>query len=135
VTAGIFGPVLDRLMRVRVRTDILPAARSARALTLGVLVGIGWTPCIGTVLGTILMMGSTSQQAGVAALLLVAYSAGLAVPFLAAAVALPRMRPLLDFLRRHGRWVQVASGLFIMAMGVLILTNAFARMAGLFTFL
>lgn len=89
VTTGIFGPVMDRFLRVGVRTDLLPAARSARAVTLGVLVGIGWTPCIGTVLGTILFMGSTSQQAGVAALLLVAYSAGLAVPFLAAAIALP----------------------------------------------
>ncbi len=135
VTTGIFGPVLDRFMRIGVRTEILPAARSARALALGVLVGIGWTPCIGTVLGTILTMGASSRDAWVAALLLVAYSAGLAVPFLAAAVALPRMRPLLDLLRRHGRWVQVASGLFIMAMGILILTNAFARMAGLFTFL
>jgi cytochrome c-type biogenesis protein len=135
VTTGIFGPILDRFMRIGVRTDILPAARSARALALGALVGIGWTPCIGPVLGAILTMGSTSQDAGVAALLLVAYSAGLAVPFLAAAVGLPRMRPLLNLLRSHGRWVQVASGLFIMAMGVLILTNAFARMAGLFTFL
>jgi len=135
VTTGIFGPVLDRFMRVGVRTEILPAARSARALALGALVGIGWTPCIGTVLGTILMMGSSSQQAWVAGILLAAYSAGLAVPFLAAAVALPRIRPLFDALRRHGRWVQVASGLFIMAMGVLILTNTFARMAGLFTIL
>ena len=135
VTTGIFGPVMDRFLRVGVRTDVLPAARSARALALGALVGIGWTPCIGPVLGAILTMGSTSQDAGVAALLLVAYSAGLAIPFLAAAVALPRMRPLLNLLRRHGPWVQVASGLFIMAMGVLILTNAFARMAGLFTFL
>ena len=135
VTTGIFGPVLDRFLRVSVRTDVLPAARSARALALGALVGIGWTPCIGPVLGAILTMGSTTQQAGVAALLLVGYSAGLAVPFLAAAVALPRMRPLLNLLRRHGRWVQLVSGLFIMAMGVLILTNAFARMAGLFTFL
>lgn len=135
VTTGIFGPVLDRFLRVGVRTDILPAARSARALALGALVGIGWTPCIGPVLGAILTMGSTTQDAGVAALLLVAYSAGLAIPFLVAAVALPRMRPLLTLLRSHGRWVQLASGLFIMAMGVLILTNAFARMAGLFTFL
>lgn len=135
VTTGIFGPILDRFMRIGVRTDILPAARSARALALGALVGIGWTPCIGPVLGAILTMGSTSQDAGVAALLLVAYSAGLAIPFLAAAVALPRLRPVLDLLRSHGRWVQVASGLFIMAMGVLILANAFARMAGLFTFL
>jgi cytochrome c-type biogenesis protein len=135
VTTGIFGPILDRFMRIGVRTDILPAARSARALALGALVGIGWTPCIGPVLGAILTMGSTSQDAGVAALLLVAYSAGLALPFLAAAVALPRLRPVINLLRSHGGWVQVASGLFIMAMGVLILTNAFARMAGLFTFL
>ena len=135
LTTGIFGSVLDRFMRIRVRTDALPAARSARALALGALVGIGWTPCIGAVLGTILTMGASSQDAWVAALLLVAYSAGLAIPFLAAAVALPRMRPVLGVLRRHGRWVQVASGLFIMAMGVLILTNVFARMAGLFTFL
>ena len=135
LTTGIFGPVLDRLMRVRVRTELLPAARSARALTLGALVGIGWTPCIGTVLGTILTMGASTRDAWVAALLLVAYSAGLAVPFLAAAVALPSMRPLLDALRRHSRWVRVVSGLFIMAMGILILTNTFTRMAGLFTIL
>jgi Cytochrome c biogenesis protein len=134
LTTGIFGPVLDRFMRIGVRTDLLPATRSARALALGALVAIGWTPCIGPVLGAILSMGASSRDAWVAALLLVAYSAGLAVPFLAAAVALPRMRPLLDALRRHGRWVQVASGLFIMGIGILILTNAFARMAGLFTF-
>lgn len=134
VTTGIFGPVLDRVMRVGVRTDALPAARSARALALGALVAIGWTPCIGPVLGAILTMGASSRDAWVAALLLVAYSAGLAVPFLAAAVALPRMRGLLDALRRHHQAVQVASGVFIMGIGVLILTNAFARMAGLFTF-
>ena len=135
LTTGIFGPVLDRFMRIGVRTDLLPAARPARALTLGALVGIGWTPCIGTVLGTILTMGASSRDAWVATLLLVAYSAGLAVPFLAAALALPRIQPLLNTLRRHHRTVQVVSGLFIMAMGILILTNTFTRMAGLFTFL
>jgi cytochrome c-type biogenesis protein len=80
-------------------------------------------------------MGLSSQDAGVAALLLTAYSAGLAVPFLLAAVALPSVKPVLDGLRRHHRAVQVVSGLFIMSMGILILINAFARMAGLFTFL
>ncbi|MEX1072626.1 MAG: cytochrome c biogenesis protein CcdA [Chloroflexota bacterium] len=133
LTTGIFGPVMDRFMSIGVRTDVLPAARSARAVALGALVAIGWTPCIGPVLGTILTMGSSSQEAWVAGILLAAYSVGLAVPFLAAAVALPRLRPLFDALRRHGRWVQLVSGLFIMVMGVLILTNAFARMAGLFT--
>jgi cytochrome c-type biogenesis protein len=134
VTTGVFGPVMDRIS-LRPPMAVLPTARSARALTLGVLVGIGWTPCIGIVLGTILTMGASSQDAGVAALLLIAYSAGLAVPFLVAALALPRVKPVLDGLRRHHRAVQVVSGLFIMAMGILIFSNAFERMATLFTFL
>ena len=133
VTTGVFGPILDRLT-VRAPMELLPAARSARAVSLGVLVGIGWTPCIGAVLGTILTLGLSSQDVGVAALLLTAYSFGLAVPFLLAAVALPRLKPVLDWLRRHHRAVQVISGLFIMFTGILIFTDAFARMAGLFTF-
>ncbi|MGH2454865.1 MAG: cytochrome c biogenesis CcdA family protein [Candidatus Limnocylindria bacterium] len=132
LTTGVFGPVLDR-WRVRIDPAVLPATRSARAVGLGALVAIGWTPCIGPVLGTILTMGASSANALVATVLLAAYSAGLAVPFLAAAVALPRVKPVLDLLRRHQRAVQMASGLFIMLIGVLILTNAFARLANLFT--
>jgi cytochrome c-type biogenesis protein len=134
LTTGIFGPVMDRILRVRVRTDLLPAARTSRAVALGALVGIGWSPCIGPVLGAILAMGASTQDAWLAALLLVAYSLGLAVPFLAAALALPRIRPLFDFLRRHHQGLQVVSGLFIMLIGVLILADAFSRMAGLFKF-
>lgn len=133
VSTGLFGPILDRLS-VRAPTDLLPTARWARALSLGLLVAIGWTPCIGAVLGAILTMGATSRDVGQATLLLAVYSAGLAVPFLAAAVALPRMRPLLGWLRRYHRAVQVTSGLFIVAIGILILTNAFTRLANLFTF-
>ena len=132
VTTGLFGPILDRLS-VRTPVEVLPAARSARAMGLGMLVGIGWTPCIGAVLGAILTMGASSADVGAAALLLVAYSAGLALPFLAAAVALPSMKPVMDWLRRHHRAVQVVSGLFIMAIGVLIFTDAFTRLASLFT--
>jgi cytochrome c-type biogenesis protein len=133
LTTGLFGPIMDRFWRIRVRTDVLPVARTSRAVALGALVGIGWSPCIGPVLGAILTMGASAQDAWVAVLLLVAYSAGLALPFLAAAIALPRIRPLFDLLRRHHRALQVLSGLFIMGIGVLILTNAFSRMAGFFT--
>jgi cytochrome c-type biogenesis protein len=133
VTTGVFGPLLDRV-RIGVPADLLPAGRSTRALALGALVAVGWTPCIGPVLGAILTMGASTQDAWIAVLLLVAYTAGLAVPFLAAAVALPRFRGLLATLRRHHRAVAVVSGLFIMAMGVLIYTNAFFQMSSLFTF-
>jgi cytochrome c-type biogenesis protein len=134
VTTGLFGPILDRLS-VRPPIELLPAARTARSVSLGLLVAIGWTPCIGPVLGAILTMGLSSQDVGVGALLLTAYSLGLAVPFLLAAAALPTTKPVLDALRRHHRAVQVASGVFIMAMGVLIFFDVFTRMAGLFTFL
>ncbi|MBA2265858.1 MAG: cytochrome c biogenesis protein CcdA, partial [Chloroflexi bacterium] len=65
---------------------------------------------------------------------LIAYSAGLAVPFLAAALALPRLQPLIEWLRRHHRWVQVVAGAFIIVIGVMIFLNTFARLANLFTF-
>lgn len=133
LTTGAFGPVLDR-WRVAVPTDLLPASRNARALGLGALVAVGWSPCIGPVLGAILTMGASTRDAGTAALLLLGYSAGLAVPFVAAALALPRVRPVFDWLRRHYRAVQVVSGLFIVGIGVLIFTNAFSWLASLFTF-
>ncbi len=133
VTTGVFGPLLDRL-RVSVDPTWLPAARTGRAVGLGALVAIGWTPCIGPVLGAIFTMGASSGAAPAVALLLTAYSVGLAIPFLAAAIAFPRLRPLVDWLRRHHRGVQVVTGLLIVAIGVLIYLNAFARLATLFTF-
>jgi cytochrome c-type biogenesis protein len=134
VTTGVFGPILDRLS-ARPPMQLLPAARNARAVGLGMLVAVGWTPCIGAVLGAILTMGASVQDVGAAALLLVAYSLGLALPFLLAAAALPSVRPAFDILRRHHRAVQVISGIFIMAMGLLIYLDAFTRMASLFTIL
>jgi cytochrome c-type biogenesis protein len=133
LTTGVFGPVLDRV-RIGLDPSLLPTAHSARALALGALVAVGWTPCIGPVLGAILTMGASTGSAPIAALLLVSYSAGLAVPFLAAAIALPRLRPLLDALRRHHRSVQVVAGLLIVGIGVLIYLNAFATLSGWFTF-
>jgi len=133
LTTGIFGPVLDRF-RVGVDASALPAARFTRSLALGAFVAVGWTPCIGPVLGAIFTMGVSSGSAPAVFVLLIAYSAGLAIPFLAAALALPRLRPLLDWLRRHHRLVQVVSGAFIMVIGVMIFLNTFARLANLFTF-
>lgn len=133
VSTGAFGPILDRC-RIGLDPAALPTARSVRALALGAFVAIGWTPCIGPVLGAILTMGASSGSTPVVALLLTAYSIGLAIPFLVAAIAFPRLRPLVEVLRRHHRVVQVVSGLLIVLIGVLIFLNAFERLASLFTF-
>jgi cytochrome c-type biogenesis protein len=133
LTTGVFGPVMDRFS-IAVDASALPRARGARAAALGALVAVGWTPCIGPVLGAIFTMGASSGSAPVVALLLAAYSLGLAVPFLAAAVAFRRVRPLIDLLRRHHAAVRIVTGLLIIGIGVLIYLNAFARLATLFTF-
>jgi len=133
LTTGVFGPVLDR-MSLGLDPAGLPAARSLRSLALGAFVAVGWTPCIGPVLGAIFTMGASSGSAPAVFVLLIAYSAGLAVPFLAAALALPRLRPVLDALSRNERLVKVLAGTLIVVIGVMIFLNAFARLAGLFTF-
>jgi cytochrome c-type biogenesis protein len=133
LTTGVFGPVMDRFS-VGVDASSLPTARGVRAVALGALVAVGWTPCIGPVLGAIFTMGASSGSAPVVALLLTAYSLGLAIPFLAAALFFPRLRPLVAILRRHHVAVRVVTGLLIVGIGVLIYLNAFARLATLFTF-
>jgi cytochrome c-type biogenesis protein len=133
LTTGVFGPVFDRL-RVGADAAWLPAARSTRALALGGLVAIGWTPCIGPVLGAIFTMGASSGSTPAVAVLLTAYSVGLAIPFVVAAIAFPALRPLVALLRRHHRAVQMVTGLLIVVIGVLIYLNAFATLASLFTF-
>jgi cytochrome c-type biogenesis protein len=128
---GMFGPILYRLPRPNPSTT-LPAGRAARAAGLGALVALGWTPCIGPVLGAILAMGASTQDIAAATLLLAAYTTGLAVPFLAAAAFLPRIHPMLRWLRAHERAIRIGSGVAVVGIGVLIVLDAFTRIAGLF---
>jgi cytochrome c-type biogenesis protein len=98
---------------------------------LGAGVAVGWTPCIGPTLGAILTMAAASDSVWSGAALLVAYAAGMAIPFLAVAFGLSRSRTLARTLARHHRSFQVASGALIIGVGLLVATNAFSRLAGL----
>ena len=98
---------------------------------LGVGVAVGWTPCIGPTLGAILTLAAASATVWAGAALLVAYALGMAVPILAVALGLSRVQPLLRAMAGHHRAFQVASGALIAAVGALVATNAFGRLAGL----
>ena len=113
----------------RVQVEQKPVGYLGSAL-VGMAFGAGWTPCIGPVLGAILGLAATSQDLGRGMLLLAAYSAGLAVPFLIAAVALDSFLGWFQRFRRYLPWVMRVTGVLLIFMGVLMVTGEFTRLAG-----
>jgi len=89
----------------------------------GVAFGLGWTPCIGPVLGTVLNFAAQGEDLGRAAVLLTAYSIGLGVPFLVVGLAFGRLAAPLAWVKRHARAITLASAAVLGAFGVILLTN------------
>jgi cytochrome c-type biogenesis protein len=97
------------------------ASRPWGAFTLGIVLGIGWTPCIGPILGSILTLTAT----GAGFPFLLTYVIGLAIPFLLVALFADRAKRLI---KRLGRWshsLEVAGGVVLATVGVLMLTGQF----------
>jgi cytochrome c-type biogenesis protein len=92
-------------------------------VALGMAFGFGWTPCVGPVLATILLYAGSTETAQEGGLLLLVYSLGLGLPFVAAALGLNRAVRGLAWLKRHFVAINVASGALLIGMGVLFLTN------------
>ncbi|HJP87926.1 MAG TPA: cytochrome c biogenesis protein CcdA [Candidatus Limnocylindrales bacterium] len=88
---------------------------------LGAIFAVGWTPCVGVILGGILTLAADSGQAVQGAILLVAYTLGLGIPFLLIAAAYDRAPRLLAPLLRHGRGVSIIGGLLVVAIGLAML--------------
>jgi cytochrome c-type biogenesis protein len=89
----------------------------------------GWTPCIGPILGTILMTSAVSATAAQGAALLAVYSLGLGLPFLGAAVFTDALLGRLRALRRVGRSLQIGAGAVMVAMGVAMIAGEFNDMS------
>jgi cytochrome c-type biogenesis protein len=106
-----------------------PAGYLGSAL-VGMAFAAGWTPCIGPVLGGILGLAATSADVTRGMLLLAVYSAGLALPFLIAAVAVERFLEWFQRFRRFLPWVMRVSGVILIGVGLLLLTGEFTRLAG-----
>ena len=113
----------------RVQVEQKPVGYVGSVL-VGMAFAAGWTPCIGPVLGAILGLAATSSDLSRGMLLLAAYSAGLAVPFLLAAVALESFLGWFQRFRRYLPWVMRLSGALLVFVGLLMVTGEFTRLAG-----
>jgi len=98
------------------------------------LVGLGfaagWTPCIGPILSAIFAVAATSENPWSGTMLFVAYSAGLAIPFMLTSLGINTFLKHFNRLKRHMRTVSVVTGLFLIVTGVLIFTNSLGIIAG-----
>jgi cytochrome c-type biogenesis protein len=101
------------------------------SLLVGMAFAAGWSPCIGPILAGILAVAS-QQRNGEAALLLGAYSLGLAVPFLLTAAAVGAVLPALNRIKRFLPAMEFAAGAFLIVVGLVLVNNAFLNVAGWF---
>lgn len=125
---GVFTPRLLNQER-RLQLDRKPVGYLGSAL-VGMAFAAGWTPCIGPVLGGILGLAATSADVSRGMVLLAAYSAGLALPFLIAAVAIESFLAWFQRFRRFLPWVMRISGGLLVLVGILLVTGEFTRLAG-----
>jgi cytochrome c-type biogenesis protein len=119
--------VVPGLMR-DVRIHRMPAAGLAGAPLLGVVFGLGWTPCIGPTLAVVLTLGLNEGSASRGALLAVAYALGLGLPFVAAALAYSKALRTFQAIRRHSRLITRIGGGMMVAVGVALVTGLWGEM-------
>ena len=104
------------------------------SLGLGAIFAIGWTPCIGIILGGILTLAATSGTVAQGTVLLIAYCLGLGLPFVAIALAYDRAPGLLRPLVRHGRTVSLFGGLLVAGIGLAMVLDLLRLLPQYFTF-
>ncbi|MFF3947842.1 cytochrome c biogenesis CcdA family protein [Streptomyces sp. NPDC001902] len=116
---GVVGGITQRELRFHRK----PAMGLAGAPLLGVLFGIGWTPCLGPTLSAVNFLAFNEASAGRGALLTAVYCLGLGLPFILAAVAFRRALGAFGWVKRHYVWVMRLGGGMLVAVGLLLVTG------------
>lgn len=94
------------------------------SVLFGIIFSIGWTPCVGAFLGSALMMASRDGTMVKGIIMLVAYSVGLGIPFIASALLIDKLKETFDTIKKNYRVINIVSGGFLVFVGILMMTGA-----------
>ncbi|HUP85330.1 MAG TPA: cytochrome c biogenesis protein CcdA [Acidimicrobiales bacterium] len=134
IAMGLFiaGVLVPAGMQRERRFHVLPESLGVYAPPLmGMTFAFGWTPCIGPILSVVLSTAATQSTLGRGVGLLVVYSLGLGVPFVAAGLGLGRLTRLFGWVKRHFRVLNLVSGAFLVGFGLLLFTDNLTEVSGL----
>jgi cytochrome c-type biogenesis protein len=95
------------------------------SLLFGILFSAGWTPCVGTFLGSALMLAANSQTVSKGIFMLFVFSMGLGIPFILSAVIIDRLKSAFDFIKRNYRIINLFSGILLAILGILMIAGLF----------
>ncbi|AGA69043.1 cytochrome c biogenesis protein [Desulfitobacterium dichloroeliminans LMG P-21439] len=101
------------------------------SLLFGIIFSIGWTPCVGAFLGSALMFAASEGGTLKGVIMLLCFSLGLGIPFIASAVLIDRLKSTLDFIKRNYRLINLFSGGLLVIVGILMATGLMGYFLGL----
>ena len=101
------------------------------AVLFGLVFAVGWTPCVGAFLGSALMLASQQASALRGVLMLLCFSLGLGAPFIISAILIERLKTAFGWIKTRYKVINIVSGLFLLVMGVLMMTGMMGRFISL----
>jgi len=137
IAFGLFILVATRVPWLNYEKRLAPSLGSntgyVRSFIIGAVFSLSWTACVGPILGSILTLATVRATAWEGAYLLAIYSLGLGLPFLIIGAAFDSILPLLKRIQRYSGWLHIISGLLLLIIGILILTDNLSWFSSLAT--
>ncbi len=124
-------PIINRTKKLNINIKITGFLSS---ILFGIIFAVGWTPCIGTFLGSALMFATVQAHMFKGISMLLCYSLGLGIPFLISAFLIDKLRSTIDFIKKHYEIINKVAGVFLIAIGILMITGFMERFLAFLTF-
>lgn len=125
--------LIQRSIKLRGKSD-LKNLNLMSSIIFGMVFAIGWTPCVGTFLGSALMIAANSQGSLSGVAMLLTYSMGLGIPFILSALLIDSLKSTFDFIKSNYKIINMVSGILLIVIGIMMVTGYLNMLLSLLTF-